>query len=199
MMMSGSGTRSAVSMIVDMKLIELFLLALFHWWPHWKERTRTRLIRAIELAAGAQHLLFQRRDAGDVDQDPVHEGRRQRRRKAPGIQGRQRDHGVGEPAKPFEEIVRVARPAPQANVADPALLAGFWRKDLSCASAMPSPAIPASRISAPQRSRHPSPAAGTCAATKIAKTSGIEPKAWFCRNRNIRRLEWTPHFSAKAA
>ena len=48
-----------------------------------KERAGTRLIVAIALAARAQHLLFQRRNAGDVDQDPVHEDRRQQRGRSP--------------------------------------------------------------------------------------------------------------------
>ena len=41
--------------------------------------------RRVALAARAQHLLFQRRDAGDVDQEPVHEDRRQQRAQPQGI------------------------------------------------------------------------------------------------------------------
>ncbi len=44
------------------------------------------------------------------------------RGKSPRVAGRDRDHRIGEPAEPLEEIVRVPRPAPQACVAHPALV-----------------------------------------------------------------------------
>lgn len=50
-----------------------------------KEPAGARLVVAIALAAGAQHLILKRRDAGDVDEDPVHEDRRQQGRPAPRI------------------------------------------------------------------------------------------------------------------
>ena len=36
-----------------------------------------------------------------------------------------RDHGIGQPPEPFEEIIGMARPAPQPDVADPALVGGI--------------------------------------------------------------------------
>ncbi len=67
-----------------------------------------------------------------MHQDPVHEDRRQQTGPAPRIikrirqriLDRDRDHGISEPAEPFEEIIRMARPAPQADVAYPALVGG---------------------------------------------------------------------------
>ncbi len=52
---------------------------------------------------------------------PIHAGRPGKRGPAPRvgaakIDGEQR---IGEPAEPFEEIIRMPRPAPQADIADP--------------------------------------------------------------------------------
>src|SRR5439155_17024832 len=118
MMASGNGTRSAVPIMVETKLMRP-LPSCLRWQR--EKRTGTGLIVAVALAARAQHLLLQRRNAGDVDQDPVHEDRRQQARPSPGIEkgiDRERDHGVGQPAEPFEKIVRMPRPAPQPDIAD---------------------------------------------------------------------------------
>src|SRR5215207_2360227 len=114
MMASGSGTRSAVPIMVETKLMwplpsfpgMISLRDGFHFsgscvrWQR-EELTGTGLILAVVLAARAQHLRFQRRNAGLIDQDPVHEDRRQQRRPSEGIEkriiNRQRDHGIGQP------------------------------------------------------------------------------------------------------
>ncbi len=96
-----------------------------------KEDAGARLIVAVALAARTQHLLLKRRDAGNIYQDPVHEGRRQQRRPAPSVIRRDRDDGIGEPARPFEEIIRVARPAPQTDVAHPAPVGGTLPETLT--------------------------------------------------------------------
>src|ERR1700750_2768245 len=71
MITSGSGTRSAVSMMADMKLMRCSGSCLCR--RQREELAGAGLVVAIALAARAQHLRFQRRDAGDVDEDPVHE------------------------------------------------------------------------------------------------------------------------------
>src|ERR1700689_4984495 len=83
MMTSGSGTFSAATIMLETKLMLLLLSSCVRW--QWKEGAGARLVRAIALAARAQHLRFQRRDAGDVHQDPVHEDRRQQCRPTPRI------------------------------------------------------------------------------------------------------------------
>src|SRR5436190_6272092 len=96
MIASGSGTRSAVPIMVATKFMCHSLClhdpsALGRCLQRScvrrqrKETTGTRLIIPIALAARAQHLLFQGRDAGHMDQDPVHEDRREQARQAPGI------------------------------------------------------------------------------------------------------------------
>src|SRR6202023_2775306 len=90
------------------------------------EQAGARLIVTVALAPRNQHLLLERRDAGDMYQDPIHESGRQQARPAPGIEKRvvqrNRDHGISEPAQPFEEIIRMARPSPQADVAHQAAI-----------------------------------------------------------------------------
>src|SRR5262245_52146267 len=140
MIASGSGTRSAVPMMVETKFMwPLPSVEARSEWPYFpesclrwqrKESTRTQLIVAIALAAGAQQLLLQRRDAGRVNQDPVHEDRRQQRRDTPGVIERQADGRIGKPAEPFEEVVGMARPAPQPDIADPALVGRIFAECL---------------------------------------------------------------------
>ena len=59
---------------------------------------------------------------------------RQQRRKTPRIgkrvTDRNADHGIGQPPEPFEEIIGMARPAPQSDVANPALVGGIGAERL---------------------------------------------------------------------
>ena len=90
-------SHSIVSTVPSLRFVVNALRAL-HVRANWpsclrqprKERAGARLVVAIAIAARAQHLRFQRRDAGDVDQDPVHEDRRQQRRQTPRIGQRDR-------------------------------------------------------------------------------------------------------------
>ena len=84
------------------------------------ERADPRLVGAERVPAGSQHMRLERRDAGDVHEQPVHEGRPRERQPAPRIAAGEvdGDQRVGDPAEPFEEVVRVARPSPEPGVAD---------------------------------------------------------------------------------
>ena len=77
----------------------------------------------------------------------------------------------------------MARPAPQADVADPALVGGIGAEafELRVGQRLAGDADEQDE----RRRDNPGSAAprtGNRDATKIANTSGIEPKPWFCRN-----------------
>ena len=94
--------------------------------PGWQreEGGCNRLITAIGIAARFQHQGLERRNAGDIDQQVIHRDRPDQGDPAPRIGAAEirRHHGVGHPDEPLEEIVRVPRPAPQADIADAALV-----------------------------------------------------------------------------
>jgi len=92
--------------------------------------SRAQLTVAVARAAVGQHLRSQRGNARDADQDPVHEDRFQQRRDPPRIMERESDDGIGEPADPFEEIVGMARPAPESGIADLAPVGGISAETL---------------------------------------------------------------------
>src|SRR5512134_3450295 len=73
---SGMPARSARGMMCDRTCMRASGAAL---GGHREERARAFLVAAVGLAARAQHVLLQRRDAGDVPQEPVH-ARRSRQR-----------------------------------------------------------------------------------------------------------------------
>ena len=120
-----------------------------------KNGAGARLVVAIAIAARAQHLRFQRRDAGDVDQDPVHEDRRQQRRQTPRIAKADRRSTCRSRDRPASRTIRRNNwdGATSARVRhrNPAVVgADRLRNASSCASASASPAMPTSRISAPR-------------------------------------------------
>ena len=78
----------------------------------WDEGTRLALVAAVVLAPALQRLLLGRRDAGHEDDEEEH--RRRRGEAEPAVGGRERDERVGDPRQPLEEVVRVARVAPEA-------------------------------------------------------------------------------------
>src|SRR3954451_275704 len=86
----------------------------------WKESAGACLIVPIPAAAGSQHLDLEWGYSGDVHEYPVHDRRRDQARPAPCVACRQRDRRVGEPPEPFEEIVRMTRPAPKPDITDQA-------------------------------------------------------------------------------
>ena len=124
-----------------------------------EEGAGARLVGAKRVAAAAQHRALQRRNAGDVHQQPVHESRCRQRQPAQRVAaGRvDREQRVGEPAEPFEEIVGMTRPAPQPDIADLAAigriaaeaahlavgqtLAGDWPRSARRCRRNPSPAV----------------------------------------------------------
>ena len=69
-------------------------------------------------------------DAGDVDQQQVHQRWRQDGQPADGIGAGKitGDDGEPDPAQPFEKVVGMARPAPQAVIADLATMGGIGSK-----------------------------------------------------------------------
>ena len=85
------------------------------------------LVGAEGLAPGTQHVVFQRRHAGAEAQHGEHRRRRQQRPPTHRIGARQVDGEgrIGEPAEPFEQVVGMAGPAPETNVADAAGVGGI--------------------------------------------------------------------------
>src|ERR1700743_3646629 len=85
-----------------------------------KERAGSCLVVAKRLAVALQHVLFERRDAGHMNQQPVHADRSAYGGKAPRIAAADidREQTVGKPAEPFEEVVGMTRPSPQSLVTD---------------------------------------------------------------------------------
>ena len=160
-----------------------------------KERIGARLIGAKCVAAALQHVRFERRNAGDVHQEPIHAGRPGKRDQTPGVAAAEidREQRIGEPAEPFEEIIRMPRPAPQADVAIRSRLAGSARKRRNCASASPSPAMAANRTSTPRQSCRRKPGSGFHAASTIDSASGMLTSACFCTRKNICRDASAPH------
>src|SRR3982751_4082983 len=85
--------------------------------PGWKgnERADLALVAPVVLAARAQRLRLAPGNAADAVQE--HEHQQRTGKGQPPACVAEREQQVGEPVDPFEEIVRVARPGPQADAA----------------------------------------------------------------------------------
>src|ERR1700686_4875713 len=99
--MSGHGRRSTRGSASSIMLMTLPSSGVAGWG--WKERIGPPLVGAERLAARLWHVLFERRHAGDIDQQPIHAGRRGQRGKpiivmAGRIDRQQRER---QPAEPF--------------------------------------------------------------------------------------------------
>src|SRR5262249_9753383 len=89
----------------------------------WDECARLALVTPVVLAAGAQGLLLRRLDAGDEqDEGEDQPGRRKAR---PAVRRRDCDKAVREPRQRLEEVVRVARVAPETAAHRLALVRGL--------------------------------------------------------------------------
>ena len=84
----------------------------------WHEDGRLPLVAAVRVAARAQRRLLRGRDAGDEEDEVENERRREEGDPAPRRRGR--DQRVGDPRQRLEEVVRMARVAPQAGAHDAA-------------------------------------------------------------------------------
>ena len=127
-------------------------------------------------------------DAGDVDEQYVHDRRRRQRqpterRGARDLDGEDRP---GTPAQPFEEVVGVARVAPQPGVAN-------------AATAADAPAMPTASTASATMSCKPIGPARLCAARAIDATSGNATSACSWQKRNMRAWACAPHPATSAA
>src|SRR5437588_3600001 len=83
-----------------------------------------RLVIAESGAARSQHMSLERRDAGGVDQKPIHQSRPGESDPTPRVPACRVDcnHGIGEPADPLKEVVRMPGDAPEPDVTNAATI-----------------------------------------------------------------------------
>ena len=85
------------------------------------------LVAPVVVAAAAQRLGLGLRDPRHLEEQHEQEHRHEDRH--PAVRRRERDHGPRDPVQPLEEVVRMARPAPEAVAGRLALVGGVALPD----------------------------------------------------------------------
>src|SRR6478735_3826574 len=83
----------------------------------WEEGVDPALQGTEFVAARAQHVLFERWNAGNMHQQPVHHEWRKQGQPVPDRSGRCKQRPAT-PEEPFEEVVGMARVAPEPDLTD---------------------------------------------------------------------------------
>ncbi len=117
----------------------------------WDESARLSLVAAEVVAPAAERLLLRGRHAGDEEHEIEDERVREEAELAP--RRGNRDEGVREPGQRLEEVVRMARVAPEpASASSCPRFVGSALKRRSCSSATSSSAAATSQSAAPAHS-----------------------------------------------
>ena len=159
-------------------------------WRQEEERADTRLILTKLVATAGEHDAFERRDAG-AEAQVTNITNRSDQRHPGGARGIEPDDRIGEPAEPFEEVVGVARPAPEPAVHD-------RRRGLRSAeigASVVGEAFSGDRRDqneSAQQIANPRPGMPPCAAGKTERISRAVAGACTITRANM-RLNRTPH------